>query len=482
MYPVEIVQRFERTVAAVYEGGFLEIYRSDLREMPVLHVAGTPLEMGRQCGYLAGDRIKQLHGQMLGLFTGAGLPEALTYAVLAESWRRLSPHVPARYLEELSAVAEGAQAAGIDLTLDDMQRLTAVTNFDLYDRERRIMELLGESGIDMDDIPGMACTMFAVWGSRTEGKKLFALRNLDWVSQTGMHEMRLLTVYRPANGHAFVTMGYAGVIGALAGMNEKGICYSEVGAFSTSEELDGIPWTLLSRQVLEESATLADAAGIVQDAPHTLGYNYLVADGDPARFGTPEYAPGAVVFETNATCCELFRADDPKEHAAEWRAPDGASVRYGLPLPEAVMRGDMDFARSTRALQAADNGPAVPGNDGDPLKGSTYQECHKPMHDMIRAFETGAEYVYPVRGTRVIEAGAPRKIGAAESLAIAATVAHNVEKLHESDWNVMSVVYAPTDLEFWVAFETRNEAGEWANAPDSGYWHFSLRALLDAQP
>jgi hypothetical protein len=97
---------------------------------------------------------------------------------------------------------------------------------------------------------------------------------------------------------------------------------------------------------------------------------------------------------------------------------------------------------------------------------------------MIRAYETGAEYTYPLRGTKAIESGPPRKIGANEALNIAATVAHNTEKLDKSDWNVMSVVYAPTDLEFSVAYETRDAAGNWKNAPDSGYLHFNLNDLL----
>ncbi|HOT51933.1 MAG TPA: hypothetical protein PLI07_13210, partial [Candidatus Hydrogenedentes bacterium] len=76
------------------------------------------------------------------------------------------------------------------------------------------------------------------------------------------------------------------------------------------------------------------------------------------------------------------------------------------------------------------------------------------------------------------EEGAPRAIGPQEAMTIAATVAHNTEKLDESDWNVMSVVYAPTDLDFWVAFETRHPDGHWTNAPDSGYTAFNLAALL----
>lgn len=217
---------------------------------------------------------------------------------------------------------------------------------------------------------------------------------------------------------------------------------------------------------------------IIQDARHTLGYNYLVADGDSDRFGTDAFEPGAAAFETNHDCCELFYENDPKEADASWTGPDGEAVGYGLPMTEAVIRADTAFGRRSRELQAADNGPGERANSGDPsVPGSTYVECHKPMHDMLRAYESGDQYVYPVRGNRAIEAGTPRKIASQELLTIAATVAHNTENLDINDWNVMSVVYAATDLEFWVAYESQDEQGNWKNAPDSGYWHFALNDL-----
>ena len=459
--------------------GLLEIYRSDLGELPVLHVAGSPEEMGRQYGALVGDRIGRNIRRSVGLFTATGLPEAAVHLILDKAWERLQPHVPERYLREMAAIAEGAQKAGFDLTVADVHRITAITNLDMYKRDVRLMEMLGMSQPPAHSLqPEASCTMCAVWGSRTVDGKMFAHRDLDWVSQTGMHEERLVTVYEPEDGHPFVTMAYAGVVGALAGMNAEGLSFSEVGAFSVREELDGTPWILIARQVLEEADCLEQAVEIVQNAKHTIGYNYMVADGDPDRYGTPGFRPRAAVLETNFECCETFYEDDPKEHQAQWAAPDGRIVRYGLPLKEAVIRADMAFGARSRALQATDNGPGDPINDGNPLKGQTYTDRHKPMHDMIRAYETGAAYVYPVRGTRVIEGGSPRKIGADEALTIAATVAHNLEKLAESDWNVMSVVYAPTDLDFWIAYETRDAEGNWKNAPDSGYMQFNLKDLL----
>ncbi|MCX5758259.1 MAG: C45 family autoproteolytic acyltransferase/hydrolase [Candidatus Hydrogenedentes bacterium] len=234
--------------------GFLEVYHSGVGNVPVLHVEGIPEEMGRQYGALVGDMIRRNIDRMLGLFSGMGLPEAVVHLVLDKTWERLAPHTLDRYHREMAAIAEGAQEAGFVVTVADVQRLTAVTNFDLYRREERIMELFGA------DIaahfaangapPGPACTMFSVWGSRTVDGKMFAIRNLDWVSQTGMHEDRLVTVYRPNGLNSFVTMDYAGVVGGIAGMNEKGIAFSEVGAFSASEELDGTPWILIARRVL----------------------------------------------------------------------------------------------------------------------------------------------------------------------------------------------------------------------------------------
>ncbi|MCX5771011.1 MAG: C45 family autoproteolytic acyltransferase/hydrolase [Candidatus Hydrogenedentes bacterium] len=452
--------------------GFFEIYSSPLGDLPVVHVAGPRDQMGWQYGALVGDLIRRNADMTLGLFTQAGVPPDLVRRILDAAWGRLAPHVSDDVLAEIAAIPAGARSAGFNVAPEDIRRLIAVTNLDMYRRDERLPELLNPMP------PAPSCTFFAAWGPRTQGGKLLASRNLDWVSQTGMHETRLVTAYRPEDGFGFVTMGYAGLAGALAGMNEKGICFSEIGAFSGSEELDGTPWTLTARKVLEQTDSLESAIAAVRGAKHTIGYNFMTADGDPGAYGAPEYAPGAAAFETNFTCCETFRADDPKEHDAAWRDPAGNVRPYGLPMKHAVMRADMAFSQSVRALQATDNGPVVPGNDGNPLTAPTYVDCHKPMYDMFRAYETGAEYVYPLRNTRVIEAAKPRLIGREQALNIAATVAHNVEKLDKNDWNVMSVVYAPTDLEFYVAFESRDHAGNWKNAPDSGYWQFNLDKLL----
>ncbi|MBN1343518.1 MAG: hypothetical protein JXQ73_12595 [Phycisphaerae bacterium] len=484
---IKVVEAEACQVVARADRGRLERYRSSLGELDVVHVVGDRQEMGRQYGTFVGERIQRILNRTLEFFAIMGVPAEAGPLILLKAWERMKPHVRHEYLSEMDAIAEGATRAGSKLTAVDVALATAATNLDLYKAEERFVELLGPDipSIEppFDGKPPMSCTMLAVWGSRTVDGKLYAHRNLDWWSQTGMHAERLVTVYHPDEGQPFVTIGYAGVMGALAGMNAHGITLSEVGAFSMAEELDGTPWTLTARRVLERATSLDEGVDVVRGAKHTLGYNYLIADGNPDGFGTSAYRPGAAAIETNHRCCEVFGQNDPKEAQACWTAPDGTAIPYGLPLPEAIMRADTAFGKQTRALQATDNGPGEPANTGDPrAEGSTYVTCHRPMHDMVVAYERGNEYVFPVRRTKVIEAGEPRKIGPAEMLTIAATVAHNTEKLDVNDWNVMSVVYGATDREFWVAYEAQDEKGNWTNAPDSGYWHFDLESLLDESP
>ncbi len=483
---IKVARPERRKVVRRVGEGRLERHEGTLGALHVVHVCGDPEEMGAQYGALVGDETRRIAELLVGLFAGTGLPEALVHHLLDACWEHLAPHVPDRFLAEMRAIETGAKKSGIDLAFDDVKRILVMTNLDMYKRDERIPEILGIPPEELAAALGEArpaCTMFAVWGSRTVDGKLFSLRNLDWVSQTGMDAHRLVSVYRPEGRHGFVSMGYAGVIGCLAGMNERGITLSEVGAFSVREELDGTPWAIMGRRVLEESDCLEDAIAVIERTRHTIGYNYLIADGEPDTYGTPEFRPRAAAFETNYECCETFFDDDPKEHAATWSDAQGVEHFYGKPLAEAVMRADTAFGPRARALQATDDGPGDPANSGNPhgrdFSGSTYTTCHLPMHDMVRAYETGAEYVFPVRGTKVIDAGAPRKIGPDEAITIAATVAHNAEMLPENDWNVMSVVYAATDLDFWVAYETRHDDGAWTNAPDSGYWRFNLWALLE---
>ena len=107
------------------------------------------------------------------------------------------------------------------------------------------------------------------------------------------------------------------------------------------------------RRVLEEAEDLKTAMTIIQEAPRTVGINYVVADAK---------APRAVAIETTRRHVRVFEADDPKEHG----------ITYARPMAHAVFRADTAMDPEIRDDQVASNGdPARPGLE-DPAGSSSY--------------------------------------------------------------------------------------------------------------
>ena len=66
-------------------------------------------------------------------------------------------------------------------------------------------------------------SMFAVWGSRTEGGSLYSARNLDWNKDTGVNKHKVVMIVVPNDGGIpSATLGFACLYGTLAGMSAKG--------------------------------------------------------------------------------------------------------------------------------------------------------------------------------------------------------------------------------------------------------------------
>jgi hypothetical protein len=55
------------------------------------------------------------------------------------------------------------------------------------------------------------------------------MRNLDWEANTGVNANKMIFVYKIDNTIPHITLGFPGVIGALAGMSAAGLTVHEAG-------------------------------------------------------------------------------------------------------------------------------------------------------------------------------------------------------------------------------------------------------------
>lgn len=234
--------------------GFLE----EVDGYRVLHLKGTPYEMGYQQGALLKAEIRELV-QFLFEVKSKEMTVELGGIKLLNPKRAIGgiaatqkKFVPGRFYEELQGIADGAE-----MNVQDV----IVANF----------------------IPEMFhCSGFALSGSATKDGTLYHGRILDYGCDWQLQDHAVLTIAEPEGKIPFVNVTYAGFIGSVTGMNAKAISIGEMGGRGLGH-WEGIPMALLVRMALEEADTLDKAVAIFRDNPRTCEYYYVVADGKTGK-------------------------------------------------------------------------------------------------------------------------------------------------------------------------------------------------------
>lgn len=282
----------------------------------VLHLRGTPYEMGYQRGYFGREKVQMTIDIFDNLLQAAqdemGLPRFAVNLVLDVTYQLCAPYIPERYKREMEGLADGSNA--------DLRMI----------RRGQILSVLTERG----------CSSFAIWGRATEDGSLFHGHNFDWVTSAGLEDTNVLLLYEPEGMHAFATPAYIGLLGVLSGMNMEGISVGMIGAITEDKSLRGLPLELTLRRVLEECATLDEATELMKSVRRTVGFNYVVADGD---------AKDARAYETTHGHVAVFGPNDPKE-----------TVEYAVRIEDAVFRSDEAMDPLVRSLQRCANAPNLP--------------------------------------------------------------------------------------------------------------------------
>lgn len=559
-------------VVASFEGGVLSrIQTPEGTWIYILRVSGTSTDMGRQYGYLVGGRISSTWVAMMN-YMGARMGVNATQAeqklasMMDRAYGYMDPYIAKEYKDELTAMVDGAKAAGVsyssptgaDLTTV-LKRMLALTNIsdlnayaegdtagankmmmtgtsaelDTFNQNRG--NLRSTSGHETSTLSmlGRTCSFFAAWGQRSQEGKLFASRNLDWAADTGMGAQALLTIYKPTGGNAYASMGYIGIQGAMAGMNANGLVVSEVGATSTLEKLKGQPWTLKLRDVLAKASSLDQALPYMTNynpsdrvnRPTTLGYNFLLADGD---FDGRGYDARAAVLESNGgltttfvygngrdACKEtaamyvygrdgkVMRVDTPSNskfvnsessayevdaagNVRKFKQVDGQFVRtadgyyledpYGVPMPTgqalscSVYRGEEAMGYGSRIYQTAANGPS--GMDPRAVMNDSlsYEERYARTRGVLYGFSSGSGYTDNNGISWVAPSMSTQLVGMNEAEVVSRAASMNT--------SLMNVVYNGTDLKVRLSYEGYVN-GHWSGAGDNSYVDLDLGSLFN---
>jgi len=261
-----------------------------INDVPVLSVAGSPTEMGRQIAALTGPQIKQLIDYPKRLLTRrAGAEEGV--AKYLSMCRTLFRQLPEEYREEMRATAD-------QLGLEPDLGLLANFLPDIYRRGFSCSSLIVE--------PEHSATAAPIFG-----------RNLDFYTLGMLDKYTLVTVYHPKGKRAFVSIGFPGLFGCLSGMNEAGLTAAVHEVFLSRDGAEifnprGIPYTFAIRRVLEQCSSVEEVEREFQAMERTTIINLALCDARKSKVleMTPKTVASRGAIDGICACTNHFRTDE----------------------------------------------------------------------------------------------------------------------------------------------------------------------------
>ncbi len=252
------VRAAERTYKeAAVDGGELK-YDG---EIPVLYLHGSPAEIGRQHATLATVNVRPLLSIPRKLLADFGV--GVGWPLIVKGAKQMFAAAPARYREELEATAKVG-----GFTDDDLSALYVANTM-----------------IELRRIGG--CSGLVVLPERSATGELLFGRNLDFPNVGGMDRLSLVSVYRPNGKHAFVGVGFPGLVGVISGMNDAGLCLATFDSYAAKDGSAmfnplGVPLALLNRQILEECTTVDEARKLLESSKRTTMMSLVICDTEEA--------------------------------------------------------------------------------------------------------------------------------------------------------------------------------------------------------
>ncbi|MDP7071043.1 MAG: C45 family autoproteolytic acyltransferase/hydrolase [Phycisphaerales bacterium] len=315
-------------------------------EARIVHVYGTPAEMGYAHGWLVGADFVRGIQQLFEILP----PSTHGMVEVMRGWTPLISLSPA-HREELSAMYRGLR----DRVGEDGLILPGV------ERPLDETDLLLWNGYDMFRVVG--CSGFTVWGAQTSDGAALTGRTLDLaVFSPHWVDTQILLVRHPTTGYATASLTPVCLLGAMTGINEHGVCAflhdgdgPQMDAVLEPERPVMLAMLDILQQATPETAQEVARRELSSQGPFPFSYMVRVIDGNvskdaPARTwhlgpdGTRPAKPGrSLTITTNHTTAS---GDEPPR----LRVGD-SYARYAM-LHEACRpeQGLMDFDAAWKAL------------------------------------------------------------------------------------------------------------------------------------
>ncbi|WP_299311203.1 C45 family peptidase [uncultured Aquimarina sp.] len=268
-----------------------------------MYLEGKPLERGIAAGSLGRELIKIQEDAFIGKITELIPSEGyLKFLSKIIAWynRKLHLNVPEEYKTEIYGVSRYASNDYNDFAEPYVRMLYAHGAHDI--------------GHALQDLMLVGCTSFAAWGDKTTDGKLLIGRNFDFYAGDDFSKEKLVTFMDPSEGYKFMTYGWAGMMGALSGMNEEGLTITINAGKSKIPLVAKTPISILTREILQYASTIEEAIEIAKKREVFVSESIMIGSAKDKRAALIEVSPNNFgvynIPNTNQlVCSNHFQSD-----------------------------------------------------------------------------------------------------------------------------------------------------------------------------
>ena len=252
-------------------------YSFDRGGWTYVHLEGTPEQIGYQHGYLLASEIGDTF-EVLKLETTHSTKRDWQFFRDA-SKNMLWPHIDGEYQQELTGIAEGAKARGVNVDVWDIVAMNASIELPQY-YVPWLNKQQHASNAPHLSAPGN-CSSFIATGSYTKDGKIVIAHN-NWSSYADGERWTIVFDIAPAKGHRIIMDGLPGVITSEDdfGVNDAGLMSSETTITQfVGWDVNGKPEFVRSRKALQYGGSIDEYVAIMKDG-NNGGYanDWLIGD------------------------------------------------------------------------------------------------------------------------------------------------------------------------------------------------------------
>jgi tetratricopeptide (TPR) repeat protein len=174
-------------------------------------------------------------------------------------------------------------------------------------------------GHALQDLALVGCSSFAAWGEKSEDGNLILGRNFDFYVGDDFAKDKIIAFIKPKQGYPFMMVTWAGMIGAVSGMNTEGLTVTINAGKSKIPLIAKTPISILTREILQYAKNCDEAIAIAKKRKVFVSESIMVGSANDKKALLIEVSPNNFgVYEApnsnQLLCSNHFQSDNLKNN------------------------------------------------------------------------------------------------------------------------------------------------------------------------